>query len=440
MVIQRNKYIEALISKRWNGKVKIITGIRRCGKSFLLSTLYKDYLKKEGVSEDSFIEIALDRKMNIKYRNPNALYEYIMDKACDEEKRYYVFIDEIQLSIKVKNTVIDESLVSEDDKDMLYTTFYDILNDLMARKNLDIYVTGSNSKMLSSDIVTNFRDRGSEIKVYPLSFKEYYEVSGLEKADALEEYLTYGGMPSAVLEQSESEKQKYLYDLHKNVYIKDIVERYNLKDDEVLDALIDSLYSAVGSLTNTHNLANTASSFMKRKTSDHTIKNYINYLEDAYLFLGAKRYDIKGKKYFDNTQKYYSIDMGLRNAKLNFRQQEKSHLMENLIYIELIRRGYRVDVGVVELTRVIDGKKKQSQYEIDFIANTGREKIYIQSALNVDTVEKKNQETFSLKNSGDFFKKMVILDGNSKLWTDDEGIMYVGVIPFLLEESIIPQY
>lgn len=440
MVIQRNKYIEALISKRWNGKVKIITGIRRCGKSFLLSTLYKDYLKKEGVSEDSFIEIALDRKANIKYRNPNVLYEYIMDKACDEEKRYYVFIDEIQLSIKVKNTDIDESLVSEDDKDMLYITFYDILNDLMARKNLDIYVTGSNSKMLSSDIVTNFRDRGSEIKVYPLSFKEYYEVSGLEKADALEEYLTYGGMPSAVLEQSESEKQKYLYDLHKNVYIKDIVERYNLKDDEVLDALIDSLYSAVGSLTNIHNLANTAGSLMKRKTSDHTIKNYINYLEDAYLFLGAKRYDIKGKKYFDNTQKYYSIDMGLRNAKLNFRQQEKSHLMENLIYIELIRRGYRVDVGVVELTRVIDGKKKQSQYEIDFIVNTGREKIYIQSALNVDTVEKKNQETFSLKNSGDFFKKMVILDGNSKLWTDDDGIMYVGVIPFLLEESIIPQY
>ena len=440
MVIQRNKYIEALISKRWNGKVKIISGIRRCGKSFLLSTLYKDYLKEEGVSEDCFIEIALDRKVNIKYRNPNVLYEYIMDKACDEEKRYYVFIDEIQLSIKVKNTDIDESLVSEDDKDMLYTTFYDILNDLMARKNLDIYVTGSNSKMLSSDIVTNFRDRGSEIKIYPLSFKEYYEVSGLEKADALEEYLTYGGMPSAVLEQSESEKQKYLYDLHKNVYIKDIVERYNLKDDEVLDALIDSLYSAVGSLTNTHNLANTAGSLMKRKTSDHTIKNYINYLEDAYLFLGAKRYDIKGKKYFDNTQKYYSIDMGLRNAKLNFRQQEKSHLMENLIYIELIRRGYRVDVGVVELTRVIDGKKKQSQYEIDFIVNTGREKIYIQSALNVDTVEKKNQETFSLKNSGDFFKKMVILDGNSKLWTDDDGIMYVGVIPFLLEESIIPQY
>lgn len=440
MIIQRNKYIEALISKRWNGKVKIITGIRRCGKSFLLSTLYKDYLKKEGVAEDCFIEIALDRKVNIKYRNPNTLYEYILDKACDEEKRYYVFIDEIQLSIKAKNADIDESLVSEDDRDMLYTTFYDILIDLMARKNLDIYVTGSNSRMLSSDIVTNFRDRGSEIKVYPLSFKEYYEMSGQEKADALEEYLTYGGMPSAVLEQDELEKQKYLHDIHKNVYIKDIVERYKLKDDEVLDALIDSLYSAVGSLTNTHNLANTAGSLMKRKTSDHSIKNYINYLEDAYLFLGSKRYDIKGKKYFDNTQKYYSIDLGLRNAKLNFRQQEKSHLMENLIYVELIRRGYRVDVGVVELTRVIDGRKKQSQYEIDFIVNTGHEKIYIQSALNVDTVEKKNQETFSLKNSGDFFKKMVILDGNSKLWTDDDGIMYIGVIPFLLEETILPQF
>lgn len=439
MIIQRNKYVEALLNKRWNGKVKIITGIRRCGKSFLLSTLYKNRLKEEGVTEDCFIEIALDRKINIKYRNPNTLYEYIMERSKDEQKRYYVFIDEIQMSAKVKNADIDESLVSEDDKDMLYTTFYDILNDLMAQNNLDIYVTGSNSKMLSSDIVTNFRDRGTEIKVYPLSFKEYYEMSGLEKADALEEYLTYGGMPLAVLEQNEPERQKYLYDLHKNVYIKDIVERYNLKDDEVLDALIDSLYSAVGSLTNIHNLANTAGSLMKRKTSDHTIKNYIDHLEDSYLFLDAKRYDIKGKRYFDNTQKFYSIDMGLRNAKLNFRQQEKSHLMENMIFIELIRRGYRVDVGVVGLSRVADGRKKQSQYEIDFIVNTGREKVYIQSALNVDTADKKKQETFSLKNSGDFFRKMVILDGNAKPWTDDDGIMYIGVIPFLLEDSILPQ-
>ena len=436
MVIKRDRYLNELLSKRWNGRVKIITGIRRCGKSFLLSTLYKDYLKDEGVPEDCFVEISLDRKAYVKFRNPNELYDYVLSQTQDESKRYYVFIDEIQLSFKVKNEDVDENLIPDEDKDMRYTTFYDILNDLMARSNLDVYVTGSNSKMLSKDIVTNFRDRGTEVKVYPLSFKEYYDVSGLEKADALEEYLTYGGMPLAVTEKDESEKRKYLADLHKNVYIKDIVERYKLKDDEVLDALINSLSSAVGSLTNPHNLANAAGTLMRRSTSDHTIKNYLDYLQDAYLFVAAKRYDVKGKRYFENTQKFYSMDLGLRNAKLNFRQQEKSHLIENMIYLELIRRGYSVDVGVVELTRVNEqGKKQQSQYEIDFIVNTGKEKIYIQSALNVDTEDKKNQETFSLKNSGDFFQKIVIVDGNTKLWRDDDGIVYVGVIPFLLEDS-----
>ena len=414
MIIEREQYVNELLSKRWNGKVKIITGIRRCGKSFLLSTLYKDYLKAEGVPEDCFVEIALDKKAHVKYRNPNELYDYIINRTPDALKRYYVFIDEIQLSFKVKNEDVDERLVPEEDQDMLYTTFYDILNDLMGRSNLDVYVTGSNSKMLSKDIVTNFRDRGSEIKVYPLSFKEYYPISGMEKADALEEYMTYGGMPLAVLEKDEAEKRKYLKGLHKRVYIKDIVERYKLKDDEVLDALIDALSSAVGSLTNPHNLANAAGSLMKRSTSDHTIKNYLDYLEDAYLFASAKRYDVKGKRYFENTLKYYSMDTGLRNAKLNFRQQEKSHLMENMIFIELLRRGYSVDVGVVEVTIVKDGKKQQSQYEIDFIVNTGREKVYIQSALNVDTV---------------------ILDGNTKAWTDEDGIIYIGVIPFLLEEN-----
>ena len=436
MIIQRNQYVSELLSKRWNGKVKIITGIRRCGKSFLLSTLYKDYLLNEGVEKDCFVELSLDKKAHMKYRNPNELYDYVLNKAQDTEKRYYVFIDEIQLSYKVKSDSMDESLVPEEDREMLYTTFYDILNDLMARSNLDIYVTGSNSKMLSKDIVTNFRDRGSEVKVYPLSFKEFWPISGMEKTDAFEEYLTYGGMPLAVLEKDETEKRKYLNGLYKRVYIKDIVERYKLKDDEVLDALIDALSSAVGSLTNPHNLANAAGSLMKRSTSDNTIKNYLDYLEDAYLFVGAQRYDIKGKRYFENTQKYYSMDIGLRNAKLNFRQQEKSHLMENLIFVELIRRGYSVDVGVVELTRVNEeGKKQQSQYEIDFIVNTGREKVYIQSALNVDTETKKNQETFSLKNSGDFFRKIVIIDGNAKAWTEEDGIMYVGVIPFLLGEA-----
>ena len=435
MIINREHYVKELLSKRWNGKVKIITGIRRCGKSFLLSTLYKDYLKTEGVMDDCFVEIALDKKAHVKYRNPNELYDYVVNRTQDMNKRYYVFIDEIQLSFKIKNPDVDESQVPEEDHDMLYITFYDILNDLMGLSNLDVYVTGSNSKMLSKDIVTNFRDRGSEIKVYPLSYKEYYPVSGLEKADAFEEYLTYGGMPLAVLEKDEAEKRKYLKGLHKRVYIKDIVERYKLKDDEVLEALIDALSSAVGSLTNPHNLANAAGTLMKRSTSDHTIKNYLDYLEDAYLFASAKRYDVKGKRYFDNTLKFYSMDTGLRNAKLNFRQQEKSHLMENMIFIELLRRGYSVDVGVVEVTIVKDGKRQQSQYEIDFIVNTGREKVYIQSALNVDTEAKKDQETFSLKNSGDFFRKIVILDGNSKAWTDEEGIMYIGVIPFLLEEN-----
>lgn len=437
MIILRDQYLNELLSKRWNGKVKIITGIRRCGKSFLLNTLYKNYLLNEGVDKVCFVELALDKKAHMKYRNPNELYDYVLRKTQDAEKRYYIFIDEIQLSYKVKNEDVDEKLVPEEDRDMLYTTFYDILNDLMSRSNLDIYVTGSNSKMLSKDVVTNFRDRGTEIKVYPLSFQEYYSISGLEKADAFEEYLTYGGMPLAVLENDETEKRKYLKDLYKRVYVKDIVERYKLKDDMVLEALIDALSSAVGSLTNPHNLANAASSLMKRNTSDHTIKNYLDYLEDAYLFMSAQRYDIKGKRYFENTLKYYSMDTGLRNAKLNFRQQEKSHLMENLIYIELIRRGYSVDVGVVELTLVKDGKKQQSQYEIDFVVNTGHEKVYIQSALNVDTETKRNQETFSLKNSGDFFRKIVIIDGNAKPWTDEDGIMYVGVIPFLLGDALI---
>lgn len=434
MVIQREQYVNELLSKRWNGKVKIITGIRRCGKSFLLSVLYKNKLLSEGVGEDCFVELALDKKAHVKYRNPNELYDYVLRKTRNEEKRYYVFIDEIQLSYKVKNEDVDERLVPEEDRDMLYTTFYDILSELMGRSNLDIYVTGSNSKMLSKDIVTNFRDRGSEIKVFPLSFKEYYAVAGLEKADALEEYLTYGGMPLAVLEKDDTEKRKYLKGLHKRVYIKDIVERYKLKDDEVLEALIDALSSAVGSLTNPHNLANAAGSLMKRSTSDHTIKNYLDYLEDAYLFVSARRYDVKGKRYFGNTLKYYSMDTGLRNAKLNYRQQERSHLMENMIYVELMRRGYSVDVGVVELTLVKEGRRQQSQYEIDFIVNTGREKVYIQSALNVDSEEKRSQETFSLKNSGDFFRKVVILDGNAKAWTDEDGITYMGVIPFLLEE------
>lgn len=433
MIIERKKYLDLLMAKRWNGRVKIITGIRRCGKSFLLSTIYKRALMAEGVNEEQFVEIALDKKKWLRYRNPNELYDYVLEQTKDVSKQYYVMIDEIQLSYKVKNTDIDESLVPEEDRDMLYTTFYDVLSDLMDRPNLDVYVTGSNSKMLSKDIVTNFRDRGSEIEVQPLSFAEYYAFCGLNKVDALEQYLQYGGMPLAVVEPDASQKRKYLQDLHKNVYQKDIVERYKLKDDVVLSALVDALSSAVGSLTNPHKLAATAGSLLGRSTSDNTIKAYLDYLEDAFLFQSAKRWNVKGRKYFDKIQKYYAVDLGLRNAKLNFRQIERSHLMENMIYNELIGRGYSVDVGVVEVDKIINGKRDRGQYEMDFVVNLGTEKVYIQSALNVDTPEKKAQETFSLRNTGDFCRKVVILDGNQLPWADEDGIVYTGVIPFLLD-------
>lgn len=437
MDILRNDYVEQIASKSWNGKVKIITGIRRCGKSYLLSHLYKQYLLQQGVENDCFVEIDLEPKRNIAYRNPNTLYDYVMSKCQDKNRKYYVFIDEIQLCYKVKSTDIDESLVPEEDRELLYTTFYDILNGLRAEPNMDIYVTGSNSKMLSTDIVTNFRDRGCEIKVYPLSFAEYYAYSGLEKPDALEQYLLYGGMPLAVLEPDKTAKRRYLTDLHKNVYIKDIVERYRLKDDVIIDGLTDAVYSAVGSLTNPTKLANTVGTLLAQKTTDKTIKAYLGYLENAYLISVAERYDIKGKRYFENIKKYYAMDLGLRNARLNFRQIERSHLMENMIFNELVRRGYSVDVGVVEIQKMVDGKRQQSQYEIDFIVNMDGDKIYIQSALNIDTETKRNQETFSLHHTKDSFRKIVILDGNALPWTDDEGITYMGVIPFLLSSQLI---
>jgi hypothetical protein len=290
--------------------------------------------------------------------------------------------------------------------------------------------------MLSKDIVTNFRDRGSEIKVYPLSFAEYLSVSGLDKSDALEEYIMYGGMPLSVLEPDEKEKRKYLADLFANVYIKDVVERYRLKDDIILSALVDALSSSVGSLTNPNKLANTAGSLMGTSTSYNTISNYLNYVEDAFLFHSSKRWNVKGRKYFATLKKYYAMDLGLRNARLNFRQQERSHLMENMIYNELIRRGYSVDVGIVELVRMNGGTRSISQYEIDFVVNIGNNKVYIQSALNIDTPEKKEQETFSLKHTGDFFRKIVVLDGNAKQWIDDDGVTYIGVIPFLLNDIL----
>jgi predicted AAA+ superfamily ATPase len=432
MDIQRNEYVERLFAKSWNGKVKIITGIRRSGKSFLLSHLYKQFLINKGVKNDCFVEIDLEDDSNAAYRNPQVLSEYVRAKCKNKRRKYYVFIDEIQRCSKVLAPNVDLSQVAEEDRELLYITFYDILNGLRKQPNIDVYVTGSNSKMLSSDIVTYFRDRGSEIKVYPLSFAEYYAHAGMDKRDALDRYLEFGGMPLAVLEPNEQEKRNYLAGLHKNVYMKDIVERHKLKDDVIIDALTDAVYSSIGSLSNPYKFANTITSVMAHKTTDKTIKGYLEYLEDAYLISHAERYDVKGKRYFENIKKYYAMDLGLRNARLNFRQQERSHLMENMIYNELIRRGYRVDVGVVEVERVVDGKRQQSQYEIDFIVNTGSEQLYIQSALNVDTNEKMEQETFSLRNIRDSFRKIVILDGNTHPWMNDEGVTFMGVIPFLL--------
>ncbi|MDO4800800.1 MAG: ATP-binding protein [Prevotellaceae bacterium] len=437
MVIDRQHYIQQLENKSWNGKVKIITGIRRCGKSYLLSVLYKQHLVAKGVKENCFVEIDLEKDDFATLRNPIVLHRYIARRTNDKRRKYYVFIDEIQRSYKVRNTDIDLQSVPKEDHELLYTTFYDTLSSLMALPNVDVYVTGSNSKMLSADIVTNFRDRGSEIRVYPLTFAEYYPISGLEKADALEQYLDFGGMPLAVLEPDEREKQKYLSDLHKNVYLKDIVERYRLKDDTIIDALTDTIYSAIGSLTNPHKLANATGSIMGKPTADSTIKGYLDMLCDAYLIQAVDRFDIKGKRYFESIRKYYATDLGLRNARLNFRQVERSHLMENLIYSELVHRGYRVDVGVVEVKKSVAGKQQQSQYEIDFVVNTGREKVYIQSALNVDTPEKRAQETFSLRHTSDSFRKLVILDGNSRYRVDENGVAYIGVIPFLLQADLI---
>ena len=435
MNIQRNEYVERLYAKSWNGKVKIITGLRRSGKSYLLSHLYKQFLINKGIEEDSFVQIDLEEKANIAYRNPNTLYEYVMAKCADKQRKYYVFIDEIQLCTKVKAPDVDLSQVPEEDRELLYVTFYDILNGFRKQPNMDVYVTGSNSKMLSSDIVTYFRDRGSEIKVYPLSFAEFYAFSGLDPYTALGQYLAYGGMPLAVLEPNEQEKRNYLADLQKNVYMKDIVERYKLKDDLIIDSLTDAVYSAVGSLSNPHKFANTITSVMSLPTTDPTIKGYLTLLEDAYLISVAARYDVKGKHYFENIKKYYAMDLGLRNARLNFRQQERSHLMENMLYNELIRKGYRVDVGVVEVQQMVNGKRQQAQYEIDFIVNTGFNQVYIQSALNIDTPEKREQETFSLRHTRDSFRKIVVLDGNSLPWTDSDGVTYIGIIPFLLNET-----
>ena len=433
--IDRNLYLNRLISKIYNGKVKIITGIRRCGKSYLLRHIFKDYLLANGTEPDHIIEIALDQKEYEKYRNPNALYEYVLAHLTDQEE-YFLFVDEIQLSYKVKREDVDLSRIADEDRELAYTTFYDILNDLMAKPNLDIYVTGSKSRMLSKDIATNFRDRGSEIRMFPLSFSEFYAVSGMEKADAWAEYVVYGGMPLAVLESDENEKARYLAGLFERVYVADVVERYGV-EDAYLESLIDVVSSSVGSLTNPSKLANTLNSVNHAHTTDKTVKKYLDALEDAFIFEKAKRYDIKGKAYFDSPLKYYATDVGLRNARLGFRQIEETHLMENILFNELVIRGYSVDVGSIRFAEIKDGKKVEKNHEIDFVVNMGMKKVYIQSAFSIADAEKRKQEITPLLKSGDFFKKIVVTAGNSKPHVDENGISYIGIIPFLLDPDSI---
>lgn len=435
-VIERPRYLQRLIAKQHNGRVKIITGIRRCGKSFLLSNLYRAHLLASGVRNDRIIDIALDRQEFEDLRNPEKLRQYVVERATSPDM-HYVFVDEIQLSYRVKRPSVDERLVPEEDRDLLYTTFYDVLNDLIARDNLDVYVTGSNSRMLSSDIVTNFRDRGSEIRMWPLSFAEYYDYSGLEKADAWSRYMVYGGMPVAVLESDEREREAYLKGLFSAVYGADIVERFDIENIGALDQLVKELASAVGSLTNPTKLANTSNTVARVGISDKTVKRYLDALEDAFIFSKAERYDVKGKRYFDYPMKFYATDVGLRNALLNFRQIEETHLMENIIFNELAMRGYSVDVGAVRVAETKGGKRTDTMREIDFVVNRGHERAYIQSVFRLDGEAKKQQEITPLLKSDDFFRKYVVVGGSQQPWTDEQGITYMGVIPFLLQPELL---
>ena len=406
--IERNLYLNKIINRRENGLIKIITGIRRCGKSYLLDPLFKNYLLADGVKEDHIIKLELDRVENEKYRDSKALNEYIRSLIKDKDM-YYVILDEIQL---VKG-------------------FEFVLNGLLYEKNIDVYVTGSNSKFLSSDIITEFRGRGDQIKVNPLSFAEFLSAFNGDKYEAWNEYVTYGGMPLILSKKNDEEKSQYLKELFEQTYIKDIVERNNIQRIDILDSLINMLASSVGSLTNPQKLFDTFKSNGEKELSLNTINSYIADIEDSFIVNKSTRYDIKGKRYIQTPQKYYFSDIGLRNARLNFRQQEENHLMENIIYNELLIRGYNVDVGVVEVRE--EGKRKQ--LEVDFVCNLGNKRYYIQSALNLDTKEKTIQESRSLNNIGDSFKKIIVVKDNIKLWRTDDGIVIMGIQEFLLNKD-----
>ena len=431
MKYERKQYLDQLIKKRDNGRVKVITGLRRSGKSYLLFTLFRGYLLNSGIGEDQIIGLALDEFDNAKYRNPFELNTFIKDRIVDKNKRYYVFIDEIQFVSEVSNPYVDDPEAK--------LNFIDVVLGLMKLANTDIYVTGSNSKMLSSDVLTQFRDRGDEIRVNPLSFAEIYERYEGDKRGAWRDYFTYGGMPFAWTMESHEDRSRYLRDLFSRTYVKDVLERNKVGNDaEVLEILLNILASGIGSLTNPSRLSNTFDTERHIKIAPDTIDTYIGYFKEAYLIQKAERYDVKGRKYIKTPVKYYYSDPGLRNARLGFRQLEESQLMENVLYSDLIRRGFDVDVGVVEQNGTDEnGKKVRKQLEVDFVVNRGDERYYIQSALSIEDPEKRMQEIASLIRIPDSFRKIVVVKDYMKLWQDENGIQYIGVEQFLLDEKIL---
>ena len=418
-MVKRDSYMERLIHSMWNGEIKVITGIRRCGKSVLLFDLFFEYLLSQNVSEDRILKIELDQRRYYKFRNPITLCEYVESAVLDKkDDKFYLFIDEVQLTTKV----VDK------ENGGIEVTIYDMLNELKAYKNLDVYVTGSNSKGLSKDIATEFRGRATQIHVFPLSFAEFYSAVGGDERKALDTYMLYGGMPRLLALEDDKDKKDYLTSLYSELYVKDIVERNGIEREDVLNDILDFLASQISSLTNPTNIANAIASMKNEKINPAMVSNYVQYVIDSFLISMAKRYDVRGKTYFKYPNKYYYTDIGLRNARLNYRQYDPSHIMENIIYNELLRRGYSVDVGVV-CDRAGDSKV---QKEIDFVVNDADKKIYIQSAFRMDTDKKESSELASLMLTKDFFKKIIVRMDVPHNFYDDNGIFHCNLIDLLL--------
>lgn len=429
MEIKRDSYLQQLIAYMGDGQIKVITGIRRCGKSYLLNELFKKYLLAQGIAEDNIIVIALDLLKDLRFRDPLQLAAYVHERAGRSGEQFYLFIDEIQMSDEVANPY---------NKNGKRITFYDALNDLKILPNLDIYVTGSNSKMLSKDILTEFRGRSDEIHLHPLSFAEYYSAVRGDKQQALNDYAYFGGMPLCLSQPNDKAKVKYLSSLVSEVYLRDIVERQNIAREDVLGQILDLLCSSIGSLTNPSKIANTLKSVQQINISGNTVKAYIDYLLDAYLISESRRYDVRGKAYFKFPYKYYCEDIGLRNARIGFRQQEMTHIMENIIYNELIIRGFNVDVGVVYAKEYENNTQgARVAREIDFVANRGGKRVYIQSAYALDTEEKRRTELKPFSLTGDYFPKIIVRQDVGKRWYDEQGVLNIGLADFLLDDSVI---